>query len=152
MEKKCIVAGCLVIRDGKVLLQKHKKLGVWLPPGGHIEESEFPDEAAIRETKEETGLDVEIIYDDAVNYKEEGDYTLGNPFTIVYETVPYKAQATHIHFDLVYVAKVKGGDVDSRSEKEEVRWFTLKELDEIETFTTAKRVAAAALQKYGGSI
>ncbi|MCL5413284.1 MAG: NUDIX hydrolase [Candidatus Marsarchaeota archaeon] len=54
MEKTCIVAGCVIVNKGKILLLKHKKLGVWLYPGGHIEEGEMPTEAAIREAKEET--------------------------------------------------------------------------------------------------
>jgi 8-oxo-dGTP pyrophosphatase MutT (NUDIX family) len=37
---------------------KHKKLGKWLPPGGHIEPNELPDDAACREVLEETGLKV----------------------------------------------------------------------------------------------
>ena len=38
-----------VVWEGKVLLHFHRKLGMWLPPGGHIEEGELPDEAAVRE-------------------------------------------------------------------------------------------------------
>ena len=38
----------------------HKKLDVWLYPGGHVEDTETPDEALVREVKEETGLDIEI--------------------------------------------------------------------------------------------
>ena len=49
-----------VVREGKVLLHWHRKLGMWLPPGGHIEENELPDEAAAREVLEETGLSVEL--------------------------------------------------------------------------------------------
>ena len=32
-----------VVRDGKVLLHWHRKLGMWLPPGGHIERGELPE-------------------------------------------------------------------------------------------------------------
>ena len=38
-----------VVWEGKVLLHRHRKLGMWLPPGGHIEKVELPDEAAVRE-------------------------------------------------------------------------------------------------------
>jgi 8-oxo-dGTP pyrophosphatase MutT (NUDIX family) len=41
-----------------VLLHLHRKLGMWLPPGGHIERDELPDDAAVREVFEETGLRV----------------------------------------------------------------------------------------------
>ena len=50
-----------VVHDGAVLLHRHKKLDMWLPPGGHVEPGELPDEAAIRETKEEAGLDIVLV-------------------------------------------------------------------------------------------
>ena len=39
----------------------NKKLNKWLQPGGHIEYTETPAETAIRETKEETGIDIQIV-------------------------------------------------------------------------------------------
>ena len=50
-----------IVFENKVLLVNHKKLRKWLPLGGHIELNEDPEEAAIREAKEESGLDIEII-------------------------------------------------------------------------------------------
>ena len=54
----------VVLRDGEMLLIKravepHK--GHWCPPGGVIDEGESPEEAAVRETREETGLDVRVL-------------------------------------------------------------------------------------------
>jgi len=51
----------MLIQDGKVLLVKHKKLGFWLNPGGHIDEDELPHKAAEREFWEETGIKVKTI-------------------------------------------------------------------------------------------
>ena len=42
----------------KVLVIHHKRLGVWLPPGGELQAGETPLEAAVRELEEETGLRV----------------------------------------------------------------------------------------------
>ena len=50
-----------VVWEGKVLLHLHRKLGMWLPPGGHIERDELPDDAAVREVFEETGLRIELV-------------------------------------------------------------------------------------------
>ncbi len=49
-----------VIEDGKVLLTRREDFEVWCLPGGGVEEGESLAEAAIREAKEETGLDVEL--------------------------------------------------------------------------------------------
>ncbi len=50
-----------MVFEGKVLLHRHRKLGTWLPPGGHIEKDELPDDAAVREVGEETGVRVELV-------------------------------------------------------------------------------------------
>lgn len=51
-------AGCLIHQD-KILLIKHKKVGTWLNPGGHIDPNELPHHAAEREFWEETGIKVQ---------------------------------------------------------------------------------------------
>jgi 8-oxo-dGTP diphosphatase len=57
-------AGGVVIRDGRLLLIKMRNLSgseVWTFPKGHLEEGETPEAAALREVKEETGLDCRIL-------------------------------------------------------------------------------------------
>lgn len=58
----CLTAAGCLIHDNKVLLVKHKKLGLWLNPGGHIDPGELPHEAAEREFYEETGVFVEAYW------------------------------------------------------------------------------------------
>ena len=45
----------------KILLHWHKKVNEWLPPGGHIENNEIPEEAVIREVYEESGLSIKLF-------------------------------------------------------------------------------------------
>jgi 8-oxo-dGTP pyrophosphatase MutT (NUDIX family) len=45
-----------VVDGERVLLLFHAKLAMWLPPGGHVDPDELPDEAAVREVLEETGV------------------------------------------------------------------------------------------------
>lgn len=56
--KKC--ASAFVFNNDKILLIYHKKFGLYLQPGGHIEGMEKPYEAAIREVYEETGINIII--------------------------------------------------------------------------------------------
>jgi len=60
-EKIDFTVAIFVVHDARVLLILHRKLGKWLPLGGHIELDEDPEIAALREAKEESGLDVELI-------------------------------------------------------------------------------------------
>ncbi|MCK5538907.1 MAG: NUDIX domain-containing protein, partial [Bacteroidales bacterium] len=57
-------ATTIVVYNNKALLHMHKKLGFWLPVGGHIDRDELPHVAALREAKEESGLDVELFNDE----------------------------------------------------------------------------------------
>lgn len=57
----CHTVTGILIHNYQVLLVKHKKLGFWLPPGGHIEVGELPHLATEREFFEETGIKVKVI-------------------------------------------------------------------------------------------
>ena len=52
--------GCIFDDEGRVLLQRRGDSGKWGFPGGAVELGETPEMAAVRELKEETGLDVEV--------------------------------------------------------------------------------------------
>ena len=114
MKKHFTVAVYIVHRD-KILLHFHKKLKMWLPPGGHIERNELPDEAAVREVKEETGLDVRLVGRKLKNFK--GVRSLYLPQLIQQEDI-----GDHYHIDLVYLAKPSGGKMKG------ARWFSLDDL------------------------
>lgn len=91
-----------VVQDGKVLLHLHRKLGMWLPPGGHIEPGELPDDAAVREVFEETGLRVDLVgerrgdVDDPVQLRRPAGVQLEN------------IGPGHQHIDLIYFARPTG--------------------------------------------
>lgn len=89
-----------VLHEGKVLLLWHKKLSMWLPPGGHIDPNELPDEAAVREVKEETGLDVVLLSAPSMP-QMPGPLQLARPEGIQLEDI----SPGHQHIDLIYFAQ-----------------------------------------------
>ncbi|MCP4423914.1 MAG: NUDIX domain-containing protein [Chloroflexi bacterium] len=56
-----LAAGTVIVESGKVLLVKREDFEVWCLPGGRVDEGESMAETAVRETREETGLEVELI-------------------------------------------------------------------------------------------
>ncbi|TPW19145.1 MAG: NUDIX hydrolase [Elusimicrobia bacterium] len=121
------VATGYVVRDGKTLLLWHRKLGMWLPPGGHIDEGELPDEAALREVKEETGLDVEIVGDKRSPDPADGRvWYLHRPHHVQLEDIP---NGHPQHIDLIYFCRApEGAVVIAPKEHTEFRWHSEADL------------------------
>ena len=92
-------ATTFVVWQSGVLLHKHKKLGRWFPPGGHVERDELPDDAAVREVLEESGVPVTLIGERALPIQEPRQ--LIRPRGVQLETIA----PNHEHIDLIYFAK-----------------------------------------------
>ena len=98
--------GFVVHRDA-TLLHWHRKVKMWLPPGGHIEENEDPVQAVLREVEEETGVQVEVV---PTGTPIELDYPkqVHAPFTIEIEDIDDPVQGWHQHIDMIYFCKPVG--------------------------------------------
>lgn len=114
--KHIVSAATIVLNDkNEILLIKGPKRG-WEMPGGQVEEGESIKEAAIRETKEETGIDVEII-----------------KFCGIFQNVGRSICNT------LFLAKPIGGVPTTSSESLEVRFFPIDEALKIVNYSNFKQ-------------
>ncbi len=142
------VAGAFVVRDGEVLFLKHRKYGIWLQPGGHIEEGETPDEAAIREVREETGLEVEIVDEFQPGMEFEDDWAKNLPRPINVNI--HQVEEGHWHVDFLYVARIVGESEEYEYDEDEMKWFSEEELEneDVEMPDNARKAALKVLENF----
>jgi 8-oxo-dGTP pyrophosphatase MutT (NUDIX family) len=114
-----------VVHQGKVLLIHHRKLNKWLPLGGHIELDEDPEIAALREAKEESGLDVELIGERPPTTGPGTRALIAPRFLDI-----HRITETHEHIGMIYWARPKSGDVKLAAEEHhDIRWCGKTEMD-----------------------
>ena len=105
---KSITATVYVINQGRVLLHQHKKYKTWFPLGGHIEADEFPHEAAIREVKEESGLDIRLLETELAPQIELARVErVPAPFCMFYEGIGKEEEFFDFIYNLVFKFCVK---------------------------------------------
>jgi 8-oxo-dGTP pyrophosphatase MutT (NUDIX family) len=103
-----VTSSAVVVGPRGVLLHRHKRLGIWMQPGGHIETGESPPDAAVREVLEETGI--------PASHGSDG------PLLLHVDVHP--APRGHTHLDLRYL--LAAGDIDpapGAGESPDVAWF-----------------------------
>ncbi|WP_330180399.1 NUDIX domain-containing protein [Nocardia sp. NBC_01503] len=115
----------IVDSEARVLMQRRGDSGNWSLPGGIMEIGETLEQCVIRETKEETGLDIEItgllgIYTDPEHVIEYADGEIRQEFAIT------------------YYGKVIGGNVEVSSESTSVRFLGLDELEALPVHDTVR--------------
>ncbi|HEY1824640.1 MAG TPA: NUDIX domain-containing protein [Acidimicrobiales bacterium] len=102
-----LTASAFVVSSRGVILHRHKRLGIWVQPGGHVDAGELPESAAWRETNEETGLRAR----------------LATPATVFHVDV-HPGPHGHTHYDLRYVLVSEPEDpAPPEGESPEVYWF-----------------------------
>lgn len=141
-ERHFVVTG-YVVRDGKTLLIRHKKLQMWLAPGGHIDANELPDDAALREIFEETGLRAEIVSSKRADKCERGVVFLHVPNHVQLEDIPNHPQ----HIDLIYFCRALAGEpVISERETDGARWFSIQDLRSAEVRDEVRQTGEQAIR------
>ncbi len=120
------VAVFVVERD-RVLLVHHRRLGKWLPVGGHIELDEDPEQAAHREVLEESGLEIELIGERPPTTGPGTRALIAPRFLDI-----HRINDTHEHIGMIYFARPRSSSLRlAEAEHHDIRWCTAAELDQL---------------------
>ncbi|MEO7032958.1 MAG: NUDIX hydrolase [Polyangiaceae bacterium] len=106
----------------EVILIHHKKLGIWVQPGGHVEATDAGLlSAARREVAEEVGLgELDLLPSES------------SLFDVDIHTIPArKAEPAHEHFDVRFAFVARTRDFERTEEVADVRWVPLGDVGEI---------------------
>ena len=127
-----LVVNIAIINADQILLIKREDFEVWCLPGGHVDEGESVAQAAVREAREETGLDVELT-------RLVGVYSLSSNHGYNSHTI-------------VFAAESSGGKLRwSEDEVLEARYFNPAELPEPLVWLHRQQITDA-LDGIGGSV
>ncbi|MCF3120337.1 NUDIX domain-containing protein [Streptomyces arenae] len=112
-----VVAASAVVADehGRVLLQRRRDNGLWALPGGGMDMDDSLPGTAVREVREETGLDVEIT-------------GLVDTYTDPRHVIAYADGEVRRQFNVCFTARVIGGDLAISDESTELRFVAPDEL------------------------
>jgi len=131
-----------IVHDERVLMQMHRKLGIWLAPGGHVEWDQTPIEALYEEIRQEAGIPrsaLELIATNSLQHlitrtRSEGVPT---PFDIDVHPVPAPDAPNHRHTDMAYALRSMTDDVRPEpGESQTWEWMSPKRLEEVLGATT----------------
>lgn len=127
-EKIDFTVEVFVIYKNTVLLRKHDKYKIWLSVGGHVELNEDPNQAAVREVEEETGLKV-VLFGEVPNSTKPSDYKELIPPAFLNR---HRINDTHEHISMTYFAKTENNQVTQATHEvsDEIHWFTREELED----------------------
>ena len=152
-EKIDFTAEVFIVYKNKVLLRMHDKLGIWLSIGGHIELNEDPNQAALREVKEEVGLDVKIA-GDARGPRSGASENRGYTYLIPPRYLGrHPVSPNHEHIAFVYFATTETDKINEsmfEHERTETRWVNMAELDKMDLVPNVRFYAMEALKELGG--
>ena len=127
-EKIDFTVAIFVVHEGKILVIHHRNLNKWLPLGGHIELDEDPEIAALREAKEESGLDVELLGERPPTTGPGTRALIAPRFLDI-----HRITSTHEHIGMIYWARPKNGTVTlAPAEHHDIRWCAAPDLDQLQ--------------------
>ena len=154
-EKIDFTVGVFPVYKNKVLLRFHDKYHFWAFVGGHIELDEDPVQAAVRETKEEVGLDV-TLWDgnQRMHYDARSASGAGNSLEIIPPIAMNRhfTSPSHEHINMIYFAKASTDKVEPQEGEQQDgwQWCTKEDLETMDLRPDVKFYANLALETLGG--
>ena len=157
--KRCLTANGWLLRNDQVLLVKHRLLGIWLSPGGHVEENELPHQAAEREFLEETGIRGHVISAEPLLSSCSTEY-LPLPFMsnlhwinkpgdeLKFRSGSKKACEQHYVFSYYLSCDGPCDIVKGDAGITDIHWFSKQEISELETIQEIRDEANYVFQHY----
>ncbi len=143
-----------VVADGATALHDHRRLGLTIPPGGHVDRDELPHETAIRECREETGLEATILPAGDTPLETETGRSLPRPRRqMLYDIDVHDGRVAHQHVDHVYYATVPSREIDPADGEvgvEDWRWYTPDELRASDVDDDVVALGCEAIEVAGG--
>jgi 8-oxo-dGTP pyrophosphatase MutT (NUDIX family) len=150
-EKIDFTVEVFVVFKNKVLLRFHDKYNIWLSVGGHIELDEDPNQAAIREVKEEVGLDVTLSSSQQqFMYRDDQFVELIPPHGMN----RHRISPTHEHVTMVFFGTATSDVVKVEYEgdkSDDWKWLSKEELDSLDLKPDVKFWATKALEELGNN-
>ncbi len=152
-----LTASAFVVRDDfpepRLLLHMHKKLGVLLQPGGHVELNENPWQAIEHELREETGFTFEEL--ELLQPKgrlESISNAHLHPTPLLMNTHDFDPEGTHKHTDIsfAFIAHGEPTLAPEEGESNDIRWLSseqLMKLDETEVFENVREIGQYVLSR-----
>jgi len=132
--------------EAKVFLHKHKKWNFWLEVGGHVESHENPVETALREAKEEAGIDVTLYNPKRTLISRANVVEIIPPAAILEELLPARGKdPEHVHIDCIYFGITH--EPEKVRMQEEFGWFSLLELAKLDLKVEVRENAGEAIKK-----
>ena len=136
-------ATVFIVHAGCVLLHYHKRQKKILPVGGHIDRDELPEETAVREAREEAGLDITLYQPDPTeDFQMQEVRGLIKPAHMLLETInPY-----HEHIDAIFYATTDTDELKPQDgESEDLKWYSKEDLQQKDIPNDVRVLALEAL-------
>ncbi len=144
---KHFTVSCYIVYKNELLLHKHKKLGIYIQIGGHIDENETPEEAVLREIKEETGLSVKLYGKNKLLKDKSIELNCGDFLNL------HEFQKGHNHIDFVFFGKTNSKVLNpQKGESKDFIWVKLKDFKKFDLEYKVKKYGKLALKKASKNI